>query len=58
MPTLGGAWHSFLAAVAEAQELHASGADAEVLQDPLRRARELLAILDAELAAHSICYKM
>ena len=54
MTTLEGAWQAYRAAVAEAQELHGSGAGAEVLQGALRRARELLAILDDELAAHRL----
>ena len=52
MTTLEGAWQAFAAAVAEEQELYASGAGAEVHQGPLKRARELLAVLDDELAAN------
>lgn len=52
MTALEGAWQAFLAAVTEARELHASGAGAEVLQGMLRHARELLAVLDDELAAN------
>lgn len=44
----------FSEAVAEAQELHTAGAGAEVLQGPLQRARELLAVLDDELAANRL----
>ena len=54
MTTLEGAWHAFLAAVAEAQKLHAAGAGAEILQDVLQRARELLVALDEELAANRL----
>lgn len=47
-------WQAFSAAVAEAQALNAGGAGAEVLQGVLRQARELLAVLDDELAANRL----
>ncbi len=53
MTTIEGAWQAFLAAVAEAQELHASGAGAEVLQDVLQHAREL-PVIDDEIAANQL----
>ena len=36
------AWDAFQAAIAEAQALHASGADIAAIQDLLQHARELL----------------
>lgn len=51
VPALQGAWQALTAAVAKAQELDASGARAEVLQDWLRHARELLSVIDREIAA-------
>ena len=44
------AWNAFLAAVAEAQTLHASGANATAIQDLLQHARELLDIIADEIA--------
>ena len=43
---------SQVAAIAKAEELHASGAGAEVLQDVLTQARKLLIVIDDELAAN------
>jgi len=42
MSTLAMAWDAFQAAIAEAQALHASGADIAAIQDLLQHARELL----------------
>ena len=55
MTTLEEAWRSRpLLLRPEAEELHASGAGAEVLQDVLRHARELLAVLDEDLVANRL----
>jgi len=43
--TVARAWVAFLQAIAEAQELHESGADRSVLADILQHAREVLEII-------------
>lgn len=51
MTTIEAGWQAYMAAVARAQEKHASGAGAEVLRDVLDHARTLLAGIDDELAS-------
>ena len=51
MNELGDAWEAFADAVTEAQEPHPSAARAEVLEEVLHRARELLCALEDALAA-------
>ena len=53
MSTIESAWTAFTTAIAEARELHQRGSDAEVAE-LLRHARELLDIIEAELAEHVI----
>ena len=48
------AWEAFLAAVAEAQALHASGADVAKVQDLLQHARELLDIVADEISLNGV----
>ena len=48
------AWTAFMAAIDEAHDLLGSGADASELAETLQHAREVLGILDEELAAQSI----
>jgi hypothetical protein len=50
MTTIALAWEAFLAAITEAQALHASGADVAAIQDLLQHARELLDIIADEIA--------
>jgi hypothetical protein len=52
--TLAAAWDAFLAAIADAQALDASGADAAAIQDLLQHARELLDIIADEAALSGI----
>ena len=52
--TIARAWEAFLSAVAEAQHLHRSGGAAEAIQDLLQHARELLEIIDDEIALHGL----
>lgn len=47
--TIARAWVAFLQAIAEAQELHESGAEGSVLADLLQHARELLEITRDEI---------
>ena len=54
MTTITRAWEAFLAAVAEAQSLHASGADAATIQDLVQHARELLDIIAEEMAINGV----
>ena len=54
MSTLAAAWDAFLAAIAEAQVLYASDADAAAIQDLLQHARELLDIIADEAALSGI----
>lgn len=50
MSAIARAWEAFLAAVVEAQDLVRSGGATEAIQDLLQHARELLAIIDDEIA--------
>jgi len=52
--TVERAWEAFLAAIAEAKELHGAGATAGVIQDLLQHARELLDIIDDEIARNAV----
>jgi len=52
--TIERAREAFLAAIAEAKELQASGAAADAIQDLLQDARELLDIIDDEIALHRL----
>jgi hypothetical protein len=54
MNTITKAWEAFIAAVAEAQHLHRSGGAATTIRDSLQHARELLAIIDDEIALHRL----
>jgi hypothetical protein len=47
-------WFAFMAAIDEARDLHQRGAGASELADLLRHARELLDIIETEVAAQSI----
>jgi hypothetical protein len=49
MSTITMAWEAFLAAIAEAQSVHAAGAKGTAIQDLLQHARELLDIISDEL---------
>jgi hypothetical protein len=44
------AWTAFIRALAEARDLHDRGADAHTIADLLRHARDLLDIIDDEIA--------
>jgi hypothetical protein len=50
MSTVADAWDAFMRALAEAQDLHHRGAEAHTIADLLRHARELLDIIDEEIA--------
>ncbi len=50
MSTVADAWDAFMRALAETSELHRRGADARTIADLLRHARELLDIIDEEIA--------
>ena len=52
MKAIEKAWLAYMAAHAKAQQLHASGAGAEVLQDVLKQACKLLKAVDDELAVN------
>lgn len=54
MTTFENALQAYMAAVAKAQELHASGAGAEFLQSVLKQARQLLTVIDDELDANGL----
>jgi hypothetical protein len=47
--TIAMAWKTFLLAIDEAKELHASGASGAAVADLLQHARELLDIIDDEI---------
>jgi hypothetical protein len=49
--TIANAWKAFLAAIAEVMSLQASGGDPAAIQDLLQHARELLDIIEDEIAA-------
>jgi hypothetical protein len=50
MNTVVDAWDAFMQALAETSDLHQRGADAYTIADLLRHARELLDIIDDEIA--------
>ncbi len=50
MSTVANAWLAFIRALEEARDLQHRGADAHTLADLLRHARELLDIIDDEIA--------
>ena len=50
MNTVAAAWDAFMQALAETSDLHRRGADAHTIADLLRHARELLDIIDDEIA--------
>jgi hypothetical protein len=50
MSPVSDAWIAFIRALAEARDLHHRGADAHTITDLLRHARELLDIIDDEIA--------
>jgi hypothetical protein len=52
--TVERAWEAFLAAIADAKELTASGGSAGAIQDLLQHARELLDIIDDEIALNGL----
>ena len=54
MNTIENAWAAFIAAIDEARDLHERGADADELAGLLRHARELLDIIEAEVAEQAI----
>jgi len=54
MSTLARAWDEFMQAVEEARDLHARGAEPNAIAELVRYARELLDIIEAELAATPI----
>ena len=54
MSAIEHAWCAFMAAVDEARDLHQCGAGASELADLMRHARELLDIIETEVAAQSI----
>ncbi len=54
MNTIEHAWTAFMIAIDEARDLHARGADASELSELLRHARELLDIIEAEIATNQI----
>ena len=47
--TIAMAWQTFLSAIEEAKELHASGANSTAVAELLQHARELLDIIDDEI---------
>jgi len=54
MTTVVRAWDAFMQAIIEAGDMHARGDDPLVVYELLRRARELLEIIEAELAEQLI----
>jgi hypothetical protein len=54
MTTIERAWEAFLAAVAEAKQVYGSGGATETVQDLLQHARELLEIIDDEIALNGL----
>jgi hypothetical protein len=50
MSTVANAWAAFILALEEARDLHHRGADAHTIADLLQHARELLDIIDDEIA--------
>jgi hypothetical protein len=50
MSTIEAAWDAFMQALAETSELHRNGGDASTIAELLRRARELLYIIEDEIA--------
>jgi hypothetical protein len=50
MSTVSNAWVAFIRALEEARDLQHCGADAHTITDLLRHARELLDIIDDEIA--------
>jgi hypothetical protein len=54
MSTLARAWDAFMRAIEEARALTISGAEPPVIAEVVRHARELLEIIEAEIAAHPI----
>lgn len=54
MTTIQAALQAYFAAVAQAQELHASGASTDGIQSVLKQARKLLTVIDDELEANGV----
>lgn len=50
MSTVADAWGAFMRSLEEAQDLHQRGANAHTIADLVRHARELLDIIDEEIA--------
>jgi hypothetical protein len=50
MNTVARAWQAALTALEEARDLHERGGDAETVRDLLRHAREMIDVIEAELA--------
>jgi hypothetical protein len=50
MNTVADAWDAFMRALAETSDLHRRGPDPHTIADLLRHARELLDIIDDEIA--------
>jgi hypothetical protein len=53
MNTVARAWQATMIALTEAGELHARGGDIETIRDLLRHARELIEIVEEEIAQES-----
>jgi hypothetical protein len=54
MTAIENAWRAFLAAIEEAKASHAAGASTTVVRELLRHARELLEIIDDEIALNGM----
>jgi hypothetical protein len=54
MSTIAAAWYAFMRALDEARDLQERGASANELSELLRHARELLDIIDGEVAEQAI----
>jgi len=52
--TIERAWEAFLAAIAEARQVYGSGGETETVQDLLQHARELLEIIENEIALNGL----
>lgn len=50
--TVARAWDAFMEAIIDARDMHARGADAVIVADLVRDARELLDIIETEIAEH------
>ena len=54
MTTIAQVWEAFLAAIAEARTLHASGGSVVAVADLLQHARELVDIIDDEVSVNGL----